>query len=139
MITVLFVGKMQLKQYSCYCGMCSQGRYSECPHLATTRSRRHEPKKPGPARTRWLETGWVEYSMKLKQDTEARELRKITVEQRLAFVKGLKVGDVVGVYCGGAGDVDHTFFWLAKVQAKSRAQGRCCNWRQSSALQSSCS
>ena len=59
--------------------------------------------------------------MKLKEDTEARELRKITVEQRLAFVKGLKVGDVVGVYCGGAGDVDHTFFWLAKVQAKSRA------------------
>jgi hypothetical protein len=33
----------------------------------------------------------------------------------------LKVGDVIGVYCGGTGDVDHTFFWLAKVQAKSRA------------------
>jgi hypothetical protein len=28
---------------------------------------------------------------------------------------------VIGVYCGGTGDVDHTFFWLAKVQAKSRA------------------
>ena len=36
---------MQLKQYSCYCGMCSEKRYSECPHLATTRSRKHEPKK----------------------------------------------------------------------------------------------
>ena len=35
-------------------------------------------------------------------------------------------GDVVGVYCGGGtgGDVDHTYFWLAKVQAKSRADAR---------------
>ena len=112
---------MQLKQYSCYCGMCSEKRYSECPHLATTRSRKHEPKKAGLARTRWLETGWVEYSMKLKEDTEARKLREITSKQRLDFIKGLKVGDVIGVYCGGTGDVDHTFFWLAKVQAKSRA------------------
>jgi hypothetical protein len=101
--------------------MCSEKRYSECPHLATTRSCKHEPKKAGLARTRWLETGWVEYSMKLKEDTEARKLREITSKQRLDFIKGLKVGDVIGVYCGGTGDVDHTFFWLAKVQAKSRA------------------
>ena len=60
--------------------------------------------------------------MKLKDDTEARELREIASKQRLDFVKGLKVGDVIGVLCcGGTGDVDHTFFWLAKVQAKSRA------------------
>jgi hypothetical protein len=66
---------MQLKQYSCYCGMCSEKRYSECPHLATTRSCKHEPKKAGLARTRWLETGWVEYSMKLKEDTEHPTVR----------------------------------------------------------------
>ena len=59
--------------------------------------------------------------MELKEDTEVRVLRAITAQQRLNFVKGLEVGDVIGVYCGGTGDVDHTFFWLAKVQAKSRA------------------
>ena len=110
---------MQLKQYSCYCGMCSEKRYSECPHLATTRSRKHEPKKAGLARTRWVETGWVEYSMKLKEDTEARELREITSKQRLDFVKGLKVGDVIGVYCGGQGMSTTPFSGLRKCRQRA--------------------
>jgi hypothetical protein len=43
-----------------------------------------------------MEEGWVEYTMKLRDDQEQRQLREISSEQRLAFVKGLKVGDVIG-------------------------------------------
>ena len=60
------------------------------------------------------------YTMELRDDQEQRQLREISSEQRLAFVKGLKVVDVIGVYCGGEGGVGHTFFWLAQVQRKSR-------------------
>ena len=64
------------------------------------RSRKHEPKKAGAARTRWLDEGWVEYGMRLKEDTEARELREISQERRLSYVKGLAVGGVIGVSAG---------------------------------------
>ena len=94
--------------------------YSECPFKEVVRSRKHEPKRGGAARRRWMEEGWVEYTMELRDDQEQRQLREISSEQRLAFVKGLKVGDVIGVYCGGEGEVGHTFFWLAQVQRKSR-------------------
>ena len=57
--------------------------------------------------------------MRLKQDAECRELRQISDERRLSFARGLKVGDVIGVWAGGEGDVDHTFFWLAQVQRRS--------------------
>ena len=67
-----------------------------------------------------MEEGWVEYTMELRDDQEQRQLREISSEQRLAFVKGLEVGCVIGVYCGGEGEVGHTFFWLAQVQRKSR-------------------
>ena len=116
-------GKMQLRQYSCYCSHCCRKEYKECQFKEIVRSRKHEPKAAkAAARRRWLEEGWVEYSMKLKKDAQCRELRQISDERRLAFAKGLRVGDVVGVYCGkeGGGDVDHTFFWLAQVQRRSR-------------------
>eukprot|EP00935_MAST-01C_sp_MAST-1C-sp1_P000947 g947.t1 len=115
-------GKMQLRQYSCYCFYCRTKQYKKCPWREVVRSRKHEPKKAGAARTRWLEEGWVEYTMKLKADADMRQLREISQERRLGFVKGLAAGDVIGVYCGkkGGGEVDHTFFWLARVQQKTR-------------------
>ena len=38
-----------------------------------------------------MEEGWVEYSMRLKQDAECRELRQISDERRLSFAKELSV------------------------------------------------
>jgi hypothetical protein len=92
------------------------------------RSQKHKPKgEEVAALMRWHQTGWVEYTMKLKEDTELRQLRQVSTEQRVQFANGLKVGDVVGTYCGGeAGEeVSHTFFfWSAKVRAKSKADAR---------------
>jgi hypothetical protein len=105
---------MQLRQYSCYCKKCSNGLYSEYPFKEVVRSRKHEPKRGGTARRRWMEEGWVEYTMGLKDDQEQRQLREISSEQRLAFVKGLEAGDVIGgcVLCtaGGRGEWGIRFF-----------------------------
>jgi hypothetical protein len=65
--------------------------------------------------------------MKLRDDQEQRQLREISSEQRLAFVKGLTVGDVIGVYCGGEGEVGHTFFWLAHP-SPAQKQSRRSRW-----------
>ena len=51
------------------------------------------------------------------QRCKGKELSHLTREQQS---QGVKVGDVIGVYCGGEREVGHTFFWLAQVQRKSR-------------------
>jgi hypothetical protein len=95
---------------------CSQSAYdaeeklNEAPTLPPPASISMSQRRQGLRTLAGYRNQVVEYSMKLKEDTEARELREITSKQRLDFIKGLKVGDVIGVYCGGTGDVDHTFF-----------------------------
>lgn len=37
-------GKMQLRQYSCYCRHCCKREYEECQFKGVVRSRKHEPK-----------------------------------------------------------------------------------------------
>ena len=74
-------GKMQLRQYSCYCNKCSNGLYSECPFKEVVRSRKHEPKRGGAARKRWMEEGWVEYMMKLRDD-RARVQSRLSLRLR---------------------------------------------------------
>ena len=70
--------------------------------------------------------------MRLKQDAECRELRQISDERRLSFARGLKVGDVIGVWAGGEGDVDHTFFLASSSAAEKHCE--CNGWRQPSAF-----
>jgi hypothetical protein len=38
---------------------------------------------------------------------------------RNGFAGGLRPGKCFGVYCGGSGEVDHKFFWLAEALAES--------------------
>jgi hypothetical protein len=121
-------GVMQLRQYSCYCKPCSKREWRQCGYRAVVRSEKHKPKSSTvDSLMRWHNEGWVVYRIALKEDTELRQLREVSSERRLAFVNALGVGDVVGVYCAGGGaggEVDHTFFWLAKLQEKSRADAR---------------
>ena len=77
---------------------CCRRLYKECAYKSIVRSRKHEPKaNKAAARARWLEEGWVEYSMRLKQDAECRELRQISDERRLSFTRGLKVLSLIHI------------------------------------------
>jgi hypothetical protein len=62
----------------------------------------------------------VEYTMQLRDYQAQRQLRVISSEQRLAFVKGLKVGDVIGVCtAGGRGKWGIRFSGWPKSSAKA--------------------
>ena len=61
------------------------------------------------------EVGWVEYSMRLKGDAEP-----MSREARVQFAASLRAGNVIGVYCGGRGEIDYSRFWLAEVKPKEQ-------------------
>ena len=43
--------------------------------------------------------------------------REVSAAKRSAFKDDLKVGDCFGVYCGGEGEVNRRFFWMAEACA----------------------
>jgi hypothetical protein len=116
-------GCMHIRQWSCYCKPCSRREWEECTSKEVVRSEKHKPKASKVAALeRRYKIGWAEYWMKLKDDTEARQLREVSSQRRVNFANALGVGDVVGVYCGGGGaggDVDYTYFWLAKFKPRA--------------------
>ena len=58
--------------------------------------------------------------MKFRDDSDLRETRSVSKEARAVFEKELRAGSVVGVYCGGEGEVGHLHFWLAVCKSKGK-------------------
>ena len=60
--------------------------------------------------------------MKFAADREIRHRRSHSKEQRAEFANMFKEGGIIGVYCGGTGEVDCTWFFLAELQ-RSKIEG----------------
>jgi hypothetical protein len=116
-------GAIQIRKYSCYCASCSRNKAEECIFTGVVRTDRPDflPRQSDiRSSARTMSTGWVEYSMKFRDDIDLRETRSVSKEARAAFEKELRAGSVVGVYCGGEGEVGHLHFWLAVCKSKGK-------------------
>jgi hypothetical protein len=106
---------MELRQFSCFCEHCSKKDYTNCESRHIVRSVKHEPKTGTGEREQWEKTGWITYKMKFHADHEIRQLRCHSKQERDKFAKTFKPGKFIGVYCGGSGVADSSWFFLAEL------------------------
>jgi hypothetical protein len=115
-------GKLLLRRFSCYCVNCSAKKYRACVFLDTIRTKHGAliPKAFTDAHKMYREQGWAPYEMVLVEDSTRRETRSISTETRKIFGSSLEPGACFPVYCGGVGEVDHSFFWMAQARPMNR-------------------
>ena len=111
---------VRVRQFSCYCRWCSQGRWDRCSALSIVR---HNPSKPVlPTHTgyrQWRDEGWRLVVLRAISKPDAAVLRVATQSRDAArdYIKKLSNGSTIALFNTDNGNRG---YWLARKQSALR-------------------